>query len=220
MKLTTQWLCLAALPIAATLSACNTHHEIEVKPIDININLSGRLDLVVHDARENVDQIAGEKAQRTVRPEDIGLPPSPATRPGAAADFPHEALPAPIVYLADFGRTPAPARLASEADLTKSMADRYAQMRSLLDTKLAGESHTGLLAARGDLTAAQKTLFEAENSDRAALYSLEAARRKITEAEVALGYYLARLGHARQGDWYEKYNKSTSAWEWKQWGME
>src|SRR5690242_8599117 len=84
---------LALLTTTALLAGCNTRHEIVVnqpKPMEVNVNLSGRLELVVTDARKDLEQIEGAKPKRIVTPEDIGLPatvagpPAPATtRPGA-----------------------------------------------------------------------------------------------------------------------------------------
>lgn len=218
---------LAVLPLCLALTGCETSHHIIIeqpKPMEVNINLSGRLELVIEDARQDMEQITGEKAQRAVRPEDIGLPLVPTSsapaRPGAAADMPRDAMAEPVTYLVDFGRTPAPSRLATEADLKASMAKRHADIRAILDAKVAGEAHTGLLVVRGKATADQQTTIAAENADRSALYQQEAQRRKITQDDVALSYYLARLGYAKKGEWYEKYNKDKSAWEWKQWGID
>ena len=56
------------------IAGCTTHVIVEQpKPLDININFTGHLDLVIHDARENLEQITGEKPTNVVRPEDIGL---------------------------------------------------------------------------------------------------------------------------------------------------
>ena len=217
---------LAAALLCGALPGCETRHHIIVeqpKPLEVNINLSGRLDLVIHDARQVVEQITGEKPQQTVRPEDIGLPAAAASSapgPGAAAGFPQDALAGPVVCLADFGRAPAPAPVATEAELKKSLAQRHAHLRAILDAQVAGESHTGLVVVRGKVSAAQQATIDAENADRSALYALEAKRRNIGEAEVALGYYLPRLGHARKGDWYDKFNKAKNVWEWHQWGLD
>jgi hypothetical protein len=56
---------------------------VAVKPVDINVNITGRLELVITDARRQEEEITGAKPKRTVRPEDIGLPPVPAPKPGA-----------------------------------------------------------------------------------------------------------------------------------------
>ncbi len=202
---------LSLIPtLALFMNGCETRHTIVVdqpKPMEVNINFTGRLDLVIHEARQDMEKITGEKAKRVVRPEDIGLPPGPTS-----------ALPSEfnrVATLVDFGN-PRGTLVASEADLKKAMADRNPQIRALLDTHLAGESHTGLLAKRGELSAEQAALLTTENADRDSLYTQEAARRSVKKEDVALSYYLARLGHAKKGDWYEKYDKSKAAWVWAQ----
>src|SRR5881409_2633853 len=72
----------------AMVGCIRTKSELDVKPTDINLNISGRLELVITDARRQEEEITGAKPKRTVRPEDIGLPPVPtpkseATDPGA-----------------------------------------------------------------------------------------------------------------------------------------
>jgi hypothetical protein len=182
----------------------------QAKPLEVNINFSGRLDLVIHDARDDVERITGAKAQRVVNPEDIGLPASAPASGTRAQGF---AQPQ-VALLASLSQP-----LASEDSLKQGMAGRNKAVRGLLDAKVAGEAHSGLLAARGTLTAPQKQLLDAENADRSALYAAEASRKKTSAADVGLAYYIARLGYAQDGDWYEKFNKATNAWEWKQWGQ-
>src|SRR5216683_4776242 len=69
------------LVASAGLSGCGpvqTKSEVDVKPVDINLNITGRLEVVITDARKQEEQITGSAPKRTVRPEDIGLPASPA----------------------------------------------------------------------------------------------------------------------------------------------
>ncbi len=61
----------------------------------------------------------------------------------------------------------------------------------MLDGQLVGESHTGFLVPKASLSAIQQALVNAEKADREELYKLEAAKKKTTVDEVALGYYLA-----------------------------
>jgi hypothetical protein len=199
---------LAAMLLTAPAGCIQVQQD---KPLEVNINVSGRLDLVIHDARDNVEQITGTKAQRVVNPEDIGLPVSAPPASGTRA----EGLAEPRVALLASLTSP----LATEEGLKQAMAGRNKAVRALLDAKVAGEAHTGMLAARGTLSDSQRQLLDAENADRTELYAAEAARKKSTAAEVGLAYYIARLGYAQNGDWYEKFNKATNAWEWKQWGQ-
>src|SRR6267378_1637514 len=74
---------------SAGFSGCGpvqTKSEVDVKPVDINLNITGRLEVVITDARKVEEEITGSKPKRTVRPEDIGLP--PASAPKAEAPGP------------------------------------------------------------------------------------------------------------------------------------
>src|SRR5712671_5592140 len=71
---------LIALIAATVIPGCvQTKNEVEVKPVDINLNITGRLELVITDARRAEEAITGSKPKRTVTPEDIGLPPTPGS---------------------------------------------------------------------------------------------------------------------------------------------
>ncbi len=213
-----QLLAVVASVAAASLVGCfQTKSEVQVKPVDINLNITGRLELVITDARRQEEEISGEKPKRTVRTEDIGLPPMPmpksdATRSGTT--------------LRDGGRV-IPVRLASfyaaaagsdrQAQLIQQRAARHPQIEAMLNNQLVGENHTGVLVPRASLSASQQALVNAENADRVELYKLEATTKNMTLDEVTLGYYLARLEQINKGTWVERYNKSTGRWEWFQW---
>jgi uncharacterized protein YdbL (DUF1318 family) len=200
------------LLVTLVLAGClRTQSEVAVKPVDINLNISGRLELVITDARRQEEVINGEKPKRTVRPEDIGLPPVPPAGSGALDSG---------TMLTEYG-------LAQEEDacqgsgrkgqLVQQMAARRPQVKALLDGKLVGESHTGFLVPKGTLSASQRSIVDAENADRTELYELEAAEKKTTVEEVALGYYLARLEHVSKGTWVERFDKAARRWDWFQW---
>jgi len=212
-----QLLAVVASVASALLVGCiQTKSEVQVKPVDINLNITGRLELVIIDARPQEEKISGAKPKRTVRTEDIGLPPmsvpkSDATRSGGTLTdgpvFP--------VGLASF--YVAAASSDRQAQLIQQRAARHPQIEAMLDNQVVGESHTGVLVPRASLSASDQALVNAENADRAELYKLEAAKKNTTVDEVTLGYYLARLEHINKGTWVERYNKSTGSWEWFQW---
>jgi uncharacterized protein YdbL (DUF1318 family) len=222
------------LLLALNVAGCTTRVVVEQpKPLEINVNLSGNLNLFLQDARQNLEQITGEKPRNIIRPEDIGLPAAPTPPPGARADG-AGAWVAAGEEDADVGLTypvrwtPPAARVrgtapillqSSEQDLTRSMAARNAKIQALWAGGLVGESHTGLLVTKGQLNEEQQQLFNAENADRTALYAAEAARKKVKADEVALIYYMARLGYAKKGAWYEVRNPTTNEWAWKQWAQ-
>jgi uncharacterized protein YdbL (DUF1318 family) len=213
-----QLLAVVALVVSAALIGCiQTKSEVQVKPVDINLNITGRLELVIIDARQQEEQIAGAKPKRTVRTEDIGLPPvlgpkSDATRSGATLTDDGPVFPVRLASL-----YAAAASSDRQAQLLQQRAARHPQLEAMLDNQLVGESHTGVLVPRASLSANHQALVNTENADRAELYKLEAAKKNTTVDEVTLGYYLARLEHVNKGTWVERYNKSTGRWEWFQW---
>lgn len=192
---------LIAASIASTviLGCVQTRSEVEVKPVDINLNITGRLEVVITDARQQEEVITGSKPKRTVRPEDIGLPATPMPTSDNA--------PAGFVLVADGG----------SQQLIQQMAARNPQIEALRNSHLAGESHTGMLVPKATLSSTQQSLIDAENADRMALYQLEASKKNLPVDQIALGYYMARLEHVDKGTWVERFNKSTGSWEWFQW---
>jgi uncharacterized protein YdbL (DUF1318 family) len=214
-----QLLVIAVLVASAALGGCiRTKSDVEVKPVDINLNITGRLELVITDARRQEEEITGTKPKRTVRPEDIGLPPtlvpeSGAGRPGAKLTTDGPALRLVLVasaYAADAGGD-------RQAQLIQQMAARHPQIDALLNSQVVGESHTGFLVPRASLSASQQALVDAENADRMEVYKLETTKKNMAMDQVVTGYYLARLEHVNKGTWVERYNKSTGSWEWFQW---
>jgi uncharacterized protein YdbL (DUF1318 family) len=205
---------IAFAAAAASAGCVQTKSEVDVKPVDINLNITGRLEVVITDARKQEEQITGAAPKRTVRPEDIGLPASmaPTSRAnGRGADLAddHDTVPR-FVKVAD-------ASGPSEAQLISQMAARHQQVAAMLNGQLVGESHTGYMVAKASLSAEQQAVVDAENADRRQLYGIEAAKKNTSVDQVALGYYLARLEHVNKGAWVERFNKSTGAWEWFQW---
>ncbi len=212
MKLT-RIVAVITLVASAVLSGCGpvqTKSEVDVKPVDINLNITGRLEVVITDARKQEEQITGSAPKRTVRPEDIGLPASTPTsdagRSAMMASQDHENS-ARLIWVAD----------DSEAQLIQQMAARHQQIAAMLNGQLVGESHTGFLVPKASLSPSQQALVDAENADRTKLYQLEAAKKGTTVEQAALGYYLARLEHVNKGTWVERFNKSSGSWEWFQW---
>jgi uncharacterized protein YdbL (DUF1318 family) len=213
-----QLLAVVASVAAAALVGClQTKSEVQVKPVDINLNITGRLELVITDARQQEEEIAGAKPKRTVRTEDIGLPPVPGPKSEATPAGPRLTHDAPVLPVGLVGFSAAAASSDRQAQLIQQRAARHPQIAALLDQQLVGESHAGVLVPRARLSASQQALVNAENADRAELYTLEAAEKNTTVDEVVLGYYLARLEHINKGTWAERYNKSTGRWEWFQW---
>jgi uncharacterized protein YdbL (DUF1318 family) len=210
---------MASIAAVLLVGCLQTKSEVEVKPVDINLNITGRLELVITDARRQEEVITGSAPKRTVRPEDIGLPPEPrpasdATGSGTILTDDGSALPS-VVLAADI--YPVDASSDPEAQLIRQMVARHPQIAAMLDSQLVGESHTGFLVPKGSLSANQQAMVGAEDADRTELYKLEAAKKNTTVDQVALAYYMARLEHVNKGTWVEQYNKATGSWEWFQW---
>ena len=209
---------VVAIAFAVLIGCVQTKSEVDVKPVDINLNITGRLELVITDARKEEQQITGSAPKRTVRPEDIGLPAgsAPTSEAGSGAklangrtDIPRVMLVAEIYPVADSGNR--------KDELIQQMSARHPQIAAMLDSQLVGERHTGFLAARGSLSAEQRTQMDAENADRTELYKIEASSKNTTENQVALAYYMARLEHVNKGNWVERYDKATATWDWFKW---
>src|SRR5712671_7754715 len=159
---------------SAGFSACGpvqTKSEVDVKPVDINLNITGRLEVVITDARKQEEQITGSAPKRTVRPEDIGLPASTPT-----SDAARSTMMASQNYEKDYENS---ARLVwvaddSEQQLIQQMAARHSQVAAMLNGQLVGESHTGFIVPKASLNPSQQSIVDAENADRTKLYQLEA----------------------------------------------
>lgn len=209
---------LLALVVSAALVGClQTKSEVQVKPVDINLNITGRLELVIIDARQQEAQVAGTEPKRRVRTEDIGLPPVPEPGSDARPSGPMLADAVPVFPVRLAVLYAAATSSDRQAQIVQQRASRHPQIQAMLGQQLVGESHNGFLVPRANLSASHQALVNAENADRAELYKLEAAQKKTTMDEVTLGYYLARLEHVNKGTWVERYNKSTGRWEWFQW---
>lgn len=226
---------LTALGACQPFETRNTVIIEQPKPLEVNLNVHADVNVVITDARKDLQQITGQKPIRNVTAADIGLPEEPKSNDTSTSNPGSSQLPiprsepvanaTPVLYLSDFPHSaanlPAPTRhnVDRSDDLKSAMATRNAQVRALLDTHNAGEAANGLLAIApgGSPTAAQNQLLAAENADRSELYQIEAAKKNKPVAEIALGYYVARLGYAQKGDWYQKYNKTSKVWEWAQW---
>lgn len=203
-----------AVLIASTAGAgcLQTKSQVDVKPVDINLNITGRLEVVITDARKQEERITGSAPKRTVRPEDIGLPPAigpSSDASGKVRIFAEDDPPARLLMVADSAD--------SEPQIIQQMAARHSQIAAMLNGQLVGESHTGFMVAKASLSPSQQSLLDAENADRSRLYRLEAASKNTPVDQIALAYYLARLEHVNKGAWVERFNKSAGSWEWFQW---
>ncbi len=88
-----------------------------------------------------------------------------------------------LVLLALCAGTPAVVR-AQDADLKQRIEQRLPAVDDLRRRQVAGENNQGYLEVRGQATAAETQLVEAENRDRAAVYELIARRSETTKETV------------------------------------
>ncbi len=73
---------------------------------------------------------------------------------------------------------------AQDADLKQRIEQRLPAVDDLRRRQVAGENNQGYLEVRGQATAAETQLVEAENRDRAAVYELIARRSETTKETV------------------------------------
>jgi uncharacterized protein YdbL (DUF1318 family) len=97
-------------------------------------------------------------------------------------------------------------------EIKQRMKDRLDEIETLKIAKTVGEDKNGYLQVLGDISAASKTVVEAENADRKLVYTAIAAktgasaetvgqsRAKIIANSAAPGIML----QAPDGSWYEK----------------
>lgn len=88
-----------------------------------------------------------------------------------------------LVLLALCAGTPTVVR-AQDADLKQRIEQRLPAVDDLRRRQVAGENNQGYLEVRGQATAAETQLVEAENRDRAAVYELIARRSETTKETV------------------------------------
>jgi uncharacterized protein len=109
----------------------------------------------------------------------------------------------------------APVTVVAQEDqgaITERIKGRVAQVDQLKLAQLVGENNKGFLEQRGQLSAEQTQVMNAENTDRRALYNIIATRNGVTVAVVgtqraeqlrnnsAAGVWL----QAADGSWYKK----------------
>lgn len=231
-----KWQWLMAGPMCWSLAAC-THNVVvlkQPKPMVVDVNLNGKLTLVVQSAKKDMDYIAGGPPPASVVVKQVtpagtrparttGTQTAPTTRGG----LPHAQmlLRTPGVRIETFDIVDGtqwrgarrPVALASKHQLLRQLKQDFPRIKRLLDAHLVGESHRGLVSPRKTLTAAQQGLVSHENALRRALYALVAAKKGQSVKQVALAFFVARLPYIKAGDWVQRLNKTTGAWDWVHW---
>jgi hypothetical protein len=119
------WAVVASVAAAALVGCLQTKSEVQVKPMDINLNITGRLELVITDARQQEKEVAGAKPKRTVRTEDIGLPTAPGPKSEATPAGPRLADDTPVFPVGLVGFFAAAASSDRQAKLVQQRAARH-----------------------------------------------------------------------------------------------
>jgi|GEM_PF-4049021 len=202
---------------ASLLAGClRTHNDVvlsQQKPLEVNVNLKGKFTVVIQEqAQQGMDYIAGDTSQIPTVPAR-GNHAKTTTPSSASATGPSSLRLTGIrgvVLFADGGDS-----MTIHQLFMRLRAD-YPRVLSLLKRKLVGEAHTGYLAAREHLSAAQSQFLDAENGFRMALYKKLARRNGISVAKEALAFYAARLRHLPHGVWVQM-RSAGGGWVWVIW---
>lgn len=217
---------LFVLPVMLGINGCiRTHSDVVIsqpKPLQVDVNLNGKLTLVIQDARNDMQYIAG--------PPPAGTAPVPATQPAAApATAPAAAtapastqpnslrLQKPIADVVIFADDIPPAQMTTKQQVLKELHEDYPRLRVLLIKHLIGEAHTGYVEARGTLTAKQKKLINEDNAYRRRLYQIVGKSTGQSVPTVGLIYFQVRLRYLPNGVWVQQLNNSTGLWVWVKW---
>ena len=92
----------------------------------------------------------------------------------------------------------------AEADLKSRMSKRLPSVVALLKRGAVGENNKGSLSARGTLSAAEKTIVKAENTDRVAVYALFGRKTKTSATVVGQQRAKQIRKSAASGTWIQK----------------
>ena len=222
---------LVMLPVMLGLNGCiHTHSDVVIsqpKPLQVDVNLNGKLTLVIQDARNDMQYIAGAPpAGPSTAP--AGVATVPATLPTAAPQAAPTTTPAAtkpsslrmpnaadrVVIFAD---DIPPAQMTTKQQVLAELREDYPHLRVLLIKHLIGEAHTGYVEARGALTAKQKKLIHEDNAYRQRLYQIVGKSTGQSVATVGLIYFQVRLRYLPDGVWVQQLNNSTGQWVWIKW---
>ena len=203
------------------------------KPLQVDVNLNGKLTLVIQDARNDMQYIAGAPAAgAATAPTGAAAAPAavPAKSPGTAPQAAPTTAPAPattqpsslrmqkpINSVIIFADDIPPAQMTTKQQVLAELREDYPRLRVLLMKHLVGEAHTGYVEARGSLTAKQKKLINEDNAYRQRLYQIVGKSTGQPVATVGLIYFQVRLRYLPNGVWVQQLNNSTGQWVWIKW---
>ena len=212
--------CVLTLGLAGCI---RTHSDVVIhqpKPMVVDVNLSGTLTLVVKNARDDMQYIAGHappkaaglSANPTIPVVDI----PPTTQPTTTStSSPSSSLLQargldPVIF-ADANSS------AGKSAILRQLRADYPKVRALLDRHLVGEAHTGYMVPRAHLSARQARFVNQDNALRRELYQAVAAETGRSMAQVGLSYYVVRLRYLAKGVWVQAKNQANGQWVWIRW---
>ncbi len=230
-------LILAAL---ATMGCVRTHSDVVIsqpKPLQVDVNLNGKLTLVIQDARHDMQYIAGASPTASTTPMTVGTsqpaattaPHAPATAPGTTSTQPNSLRIVPRIPMATgieptacltpiaFADDIPPAQMKTKQQVLAELREDYPRLRALLIKHLIGEAHTGYVVARGTLSAKEKKLIHKDNGYRHRLYQIVGKSTGQSVAAVGLIYFQVRLRYLPNGVWVQQLNNATGQWVWVHW---
>ena len=219
-------LLLTVAACSASTGCLSTHNDVVIqqqKPLEVDVNLNGKLTLVVHEAHDDLSYITGQ-APSPAPAAAAG----PATR--ASASEPPSTLPSATgarqpssfntlqsrqsivlldVFAADAGGLP------DKATVLHEMRANYPAVRKLKDAQLVGEAHSGYVVALKALSPTQQQTIQKQNLYRRELYQIVAGQTGQSVQAVSLIFFKQWLRFLRPGDWYQK-QKAGGQWVWTQ----
>jgi uncharacterized protein YdbL (DUF1318 family) len=213
-----------ATACSIALGGClQTHNDVVIsqpKPLEVNVNLNGKLTLVVQDANSDMDFIASDSNHGTndtkpAGPKTSVNKPVPTkalkTGPGQPSSYFVPAETPAFIIFADATAT------ISQSDILNHLRADFAENRKLLAAHLVGEAHTGYMVARESMTRAQRAFMAHDNRWRKRLYELRAAQTNQPLATIGLIYFKIRLKFVPAGAWVQQYDNSIGQWVWVHW---
>lgn len=207
--------CCAVLAGGMMLPGClRTHNDVVIsqpKPLEVNVNLKGKLTLVIQDAHSDMDFIADQSKAPPVGEAHQAPATQPTSAPAPGAGFLQDPQSGemPVIY-AD-----APAISNRKIILEHLRAD-FHRCHQLLAAHLTGEAHTGFMVARAPLNASDAHFMKEDNHWRKALYELRAKQTGHSVAQIGHVYFAVRVKYAPNGSWVQSFDQSSDQWVWIQ----
>ncbi|NNM86610.1 MAG: DUF1318 domain-containing protein [Phycisphaerales bacterium] len=217
---------LTTAACSASAGCLSTHNDVVIqqqKPLEVDVNLNGKLTLVVHEAHDDLSYITGQQpgsspAAATGVPTKTN-PGSPAsTLPAASGTSQPSSFNTlhnshSIVLLDMFAATAG--GLPDKATVLHEMRANYPAVRKLKEAQLVGEAHSGYVVALKALSPTQQQTIQRQDFYRRELYQIVARQTSQSFQAVSLIFFKQWLRFLKPGDWYQKQN-AGGQWVWTQ----